>query len=131
MRDPHVSDDLMSKKSANETVIMSTAPSLVGGQIIEFSDDDFSDTSSSTVDVDTLLPLSNANINEMIRQEISPDVYGATTLKVDFVRLDKVFVKSKDAKNWQPPIIPFGHCSEVSESQGETDKDGNWLDFAF
>lgn len=125
-------DDFVSKKSVKSTVIMSSTPDLTAGQDIEVgSEDDFSDTSSSTVDVDKLLPLNNANINELIRQEISPDVYGVTTLKIDFAKVDKIFATQQDTKTWRPPIIPFGCCSEASETQEETCNDGNAFEFAF
>ena len=124
MHEPRIEDGL-AKNVGKEVVIMSTSPNLPDGQ------DDFSDTSSSTVDVDKLLPLSNANINEVIRQEISPDVYGVTTLKIDFAKIDDFFATPQGSKDWRPPIIPFGCYSETSETQEEMYNDGNGFEFAF
>lgn len=95
------------------------------------NDEDFSDTSSSTVEVDALLPVSNFNIDEMVRHEISPDIGSVTSIKVDYAKLDGSFADKLDAKNWKPPLIPFGGGSEVSENQSENVDDGNWLNFLF
>lgn len=95
------------------------------------NDEDFSDTSSSTVETDKFLPLPNLSVNEILRKEVSPDVYGITSIKVDYAKLDRSFAGKPDAKNWKPPLIPFGGGSEVSENQSENVDDGNWLNFLF